>query len=66
MMEHSSPFPDVQLTISGFDGSTKIASLVQAFESLALDVTLPALKTNLLNSATLESGCSLSITLPLC
>ncbi|KIM45161.1 hypothetical protein M413DRAFT_332807 [Hebeloma cylindrosporum] len=45
---------DVQLTISGFDGSTKIASLVQAFESLALDVTLPGLKTNLLKSAALE------------
>ncbi|KDR75403.1 hypothetical protein GALMADRAFT_553913 [Galerina marginata CBS 339.88] len=45
---------DVQLTIAGFDGSTKIASLAQAFESLALEVTLPGLKTNLLGSAALE------------
>ncbi|KAJ3518119.1 hypothetical protein NLJ89_g70 [Agrocybe chaxingu] len=45
---------DVQLTISGFDGSTEVTSLAQAFRSLSLDVTLPALKTNLLNSASLE------------
>ncbi|KAF8894927.1 hypothetical protein CPB84DRAFT_1848428 [Gymnopilus junonius] len=45
---------DVQLVIAGFDGSTQIAALSQAFESLSLNVTLPALKTNLLNSAALE------------
>jgi len=48
-------FVDVELTIAGFDGSTQIASLLQAFESLSLNVTLPALKTNLLSSAALES-----------
>ncbi|PPQ99716.1 hypothetical protein CVT24_009699 [Panaeolus cyanescens] len=45
---------DVQLTISGFDGSTNIPSLAQAFSALSLDVILPALKTNLLNSAALK------------
>ncbi|KAF9047294.1 hypothetical protein BJ165DRAFT_1464966 [Panaeolus papilionaceus] len=44
---------DVQLTISGFNGSTNIPSLSQAFSALSLDVVLPALKTNLLNSAAL-------------
>ncbi|KAF9562767.1 hypothetical protein CPC08DRAFT_361960 [Agrocybe pediades] len=45
---------DVQLVISGFDESTEIASLGPAFESLQLEVTLPALKTNLLESASLK------------
>ncbi|KAK7690332.1 hypothetical protein QCA50_006989 [Cerrena zonata] len=45
---------DVQLSIAGFDGSTGIASLVSAFETLNIDVTLPALKTNLLNTAVLQ------------
>ncbi|KAF8972948.1 hypothetical protein BDZ97DRAFT_1691577 [Flammula alnicola] len=44
---------DVQLSISGFDGSTQVVSLLPAFESLSLDVLLPALKTNLLNTAAL-------------
>ncbi|THV03542.1 hypothetical protein K435DRAFT_962414 [Dendrothele bispora CBS 962.96] len=44
---------DVQLSIAGFDGSTEIASLVSAFETLNIDVTLPSLKTNLLDTAAL-------------
>ncbi|KAF8629168.1 hypothetical protein AX17_005753 [Amanita inopinata Kibby_2008] len=44
---------DVQLTISGFDGSTNIASLVEAFKTLNINVTLPGLKTNLLDTAAL-------------
>jgi hypothetical protein len=43
---------DVQLTIAGFDGSTEIASLVEAFKTLSIDVTLPGLSsTNLLDTA---------------
>ncbi|KAF8160985.1 hypothetical protein B0H34DRAFT_699004 [Crassisporium funariophilum] len=45
---------DVQLTIAGFDGSTDIASLAQAFDAISIDVILPALKTDLLNSAALQ------------
>ncbi|KAG5340678.1 hypothetical protein C0989_000828 [Termitomyces sp. Mn162] len=45
---------DVQLTIAGFNESTKIASLVEAFETLNIDVVLPGLKTNLINRAALE------------
>lgn len=45
---------DVPLTIAGFDGSTKMASLVEAFKTLNIDVTLPGLKTNLLDTAALE------------
>ncbi|THU88646.1 hypothetical protein K435DRAFT_866116 [Dendrothele bispora CBS 962.96] len=44
---------DVQLSIAGYDGSTKIALLVSAFETLNIDVTLPWLKTSLLDTATL-------------
>lgn len=46
---------DVQITIAGFDGSTEVPSLADAFKSLSLDVVLPGLKTNLLNSAALKS-----------
>lgn len=45
---------DVPLTIAGYDSSTKIAPLLEAFKSLSLDVTLPGLKTNLLNTASLK------------
>ncbi|KAJ7675082.1 hypothetical protein B0H17DRAFT_1161695 [Mycena rosella] len=45
---------DVQLSIAGFDGTTPIVSLSAAMQSLDIDVTLPALKTNLLNTAALE------------
>lgn len=44
--------------IAGFNGSTQIPSLTQAFNSLHINVTLPALKTNLLDSAALESKSS--------
>jgi len=52
LAEHTT---DVQLTISGYDGSTEILSLAQAFKSLDLDVVLPGLKTNLLKTAALTS-----------
>ncbi|KAJ7782963.1 hypothetical protein B0H16DRAFT_1494883 [Mycena metata] len=45
---------DVELSIAGFDGTTKIASLAAALQTLNIDVTLPALKTNLLNTGALE------------
>ncbi|KAF9484472.1 hypothetical protein BDN70DRAFT_122528 [Pholiota conissans] len=45
---------NVPLTISGYNGSTEIESLLSAFESLSIDVVLPALKTNLLNTANLQ------------
>jgi hypothetical protein len=44
---------DVALDIAGFDGSTEVASLLKAFKSLNIPVTLPALKTRLLDSAAL-------------
>ncbi|KAJ8482152.1 hypothetical protein ONZ45_g15054 [Pleurotus djamor] len=44
---------DVPLTISGFDQSTKIASLTEAFQTLNIDVILPGLKTDLLANAEL-------------
>ncbi|KAF9071074.1 hypothetical protein BDP27DRAFT_1419362 [Rhodocollybia butyracea] len=45
---------DVQLSIGGFNGSTAIASLAQAFETLNIGVTLPALTASLLSTASLE------------
>ncbi|KAJ7874667.1 hypothetical protein B0H14DRAFT_3551962 [Mycena olivaceomarginata] len=45
---------DVQLSIAGFDGTTQIASLAPALKTLDIDVTLPALKTDLLDTAALE------------
>ncbi|KAG6820875.1 hypothetical protein H0H93_010219 [Arthromyces matolae] len=45
---------DVGLNIVGFNGSTRIASLTEAFGSLNISVTLPGLKTSLIDSATLE------------
>ncbi|KAH8979124.1 hypothetical protein EDB92DRAFT_1821158 [Lactarius akahatsu] len=44
---------DSVITIAGYHGSTKISSLLQAFETINLNVTLPGLKTNLLSSAAL-------------
>ncbi|KAG6813669.1 hypothetical protein H0H92_008517 [Tricholoma furcatifolium] len=44
---------DVELQIAGFSGSTDVASLVQAFETLNISVILPGLKTNLVESASL-------------
>lgn len=51
---------DVQLTIIGFNGSTEMASLVAAFKTLSIDVTLPGLSTNLLESAALTGTCNSS------
>ncbi|KAF5386260.1 hypothetical protein D9615_002421 [Tricholomella constricta] len=45
---------DVQLQIAGYDGSTKVASLAEAFKTLNIDVTLPGLKTSLLDTAALK------------
>ncbi|KAI0370690.1 hypothetical protein BV20DRAFT_966193 [Pilatotrama ljubarskyi] len=45
---------DVQVAIAGYGGSTVITSLLQAFEGLNINAVLPALKTKLLNSASLE------------
>lgn len=45
---------DVALTISGFDGSTNIPSLAEAFKTLEIGVTLPGMKTSLLESAALK------------
>ncbi|KAI9463679.1 hypothetical protein BJY52DRAFT_1404720 [Lactarius psammicola] len=44
---------DSVIAIAGYDGSTKIPSLLQAFETINLNVTLPGLKTNLLSTAAL-------------
>jgi hypothetical protein len=41
------------VTIAGYNESTKIAPLLQAFETISLNVTLPGLKTDLLSSAAL-------------
>ena len=41
------------VTIAGYNESTKIAPLLQAFETINLNVTLPGLKTDLLSSAAL-------------
>ncbi|KAK1218918.1 hypothetical protein PQX77_018360 [Marasmius sp. AFHP31] len=45
---------DVQLSIGGYDGSTQVVSLLQAFETLDIDVTLPGLNSTLLQSAALK------------
>lgn len=42
------------LTISGYENSTAIDSLLLAFESLAINTTLPGLNTSLLNASALE------------
>lgn len=44
---------DSVIVIAGYDGSTRISSLLQAFETIDLNVTLPGLKTNLLSTAAL-------------
>ncbi|KAJ3838704.1 hypothetical protein F5878DRAFT_725102 [Lentinula raphanica] len=45
---------DVQLAIIGFESSTAVVSLTQAFETLDIELTLPALTTDLLNTASLK------------
>ncbi|KAF8493874.1 hypothetical protein JB92DRAFT_3147206 [Gautieria morchelliformis] len=49
---------DVLLQIVGFNGSTAVPPLLQAFESLSISATLPALNSTLLKSAALTSPCS--------
>jgi len=44
---------DSLVTIAGYNESTKIAPLLQAFESINLNVTLPGLKSDILSSAAL-------------
>lgn len=46
---------DVELAIVGFSGSTQVASLLPAFESLNITATLPGLNSSLLSSGSLES-----------
>lgn len=43
----------MQVSSAGYDGSTKINSLLDAFKSLTLDLNLPALTSDLLGSASL-------------
>ncbi|KAH9934026.1 uncharacterized protein BXZ73DRAFT_100865 [Epithele typhae] len=45
---------NVQVAIAGYLQSTKVESLLAAFESLNIDATLPALSSKLLNSASLQ------------
>jgi hypothetical protein len=45
---------DTDINISGYDGSTEVDSLTQAFDTLNLSVTLPGLKSKLLQGASLE------------
>jgi hypothetical protein len=45
---------DVNLDIAGYDQSTNVASLLQAFETLNISVVLPGLNASLLSSAALE------------
>jgi hypothetical protein len=52
---------DSLVTIAGYNESTKIAPLLQAFETINLNVTLPGLKTDLLSSAALTSESSREI-----
>ena len=44
---------DVPLRISGFAESTRVASLAEAFKTLQIDVNLPSLQTDLLDTAAL-------------
>ncbi|KAF8525642.1 hypothetical protein JB92DRAFT_3093617 [Gautieria morchelliformis] len=46
---------DLLLQIMGFNGSTVVPSLLQAFESLSISTLLPALNSTLLQSAALTS-----------
>ncbi|KAL1718757.1 hypothetical protein EV715DRAFT_290908 [Schizophyllum commune] len=45
---------DVVLSIGGYDDSTQVHSLARAFRTLSIDTTLPALKTDLLDTAALK------------
>ncbi|KAI0739355.1 hypothetical protein C8Q80DRAFT_1123812 [Daedaleopsis nitida] len=45
---------DVEVLISGYDQSTAVTSLLEAFKSLNISATLPALKSKLLKTASLK------------
>lgn len=45
---------DTVLNIAGYGGSTKVASLLQAFETINISAVLPGLKSQLLSSAALK------------
>lgn len=45
---------DTALTISGYENSTELESLLLAFESLSINTTLPGLKSKLLETTALE------------
>ena len=45
---------DVGIVIQGYENSTKIASLVQAFNTLSIGATLPGLTTDLLSTTALK------------
>ncbi|KAG2131418.1 uncharacterized protein EDB93DRAFT_1255529 [Suillus bovinus] len=45
---------DVELNIVGYSGSTQVASLLQAFESMNITATLPGLNSSLLSTGFLE------------
>lgn len=47
---------DVTVGITGYSGSTNVASLLQAFESLNISAILPGLKSQLLSSAALKGA----------
>jgi len=47
---------DVGLVIAGFSGSTKTASLAEAFGTLSVSVTLPGSNTSLIGAGQLEGG----------
>jgi hypothetical protein len=44
---------DTKITISGYDSSTKVASLVEAFKGLKTDVSLPGMKESLIQSTSM-------------
>jgi hypothetical protein len=46
---------DVELSIVGYSGSTQVASLLEAFESMNITATLPGLNSSLLSTGALES-----------
>jgi hypothetical protein len=46
---------DVELNIVGYSGSTQVASLLEAFESMNITTTLPGLNSSLLSGGSLES-----------
>jgi len=46
---------DVELNIVGYSGSTQVPSLLEAFESMNITVTLPGLNSSLLSTGSLES-----------